>query len=299
MSQNLFNRYIWMVDTIRRRGRISRRELNECWLRSPLSEGRPLARRTFYNYREAIQDLFNIVIKCDPSSFEYYIEMEQDGSQGSISDWLLNNAAVNDLLTNSQAVADRIFVEDVPSAREHLAPVIDALRENKPIRFDYLPYSRTIPTVGLTLEPYFLKIFRQRWYITGRRVDENKIKTYALDRMSHLQILPDTFEPDPTFDPKEYFRYSFGIVFTQSEVKHIVIRTDARQAKYFRALPLHHTQEETIHDDYSIFYYRMRISPDLVDELMSYGSRITVLEPPELRAMMRSELEAALKTYKN
>ncbi len=299
MSQNLFNRYIWMVDTIRRRGRISRRELNECWLRSPLSEGRPLARRTFYNYREAIQDLFNIDIKCDPSSFEYYIEMEQDGSQGSISDWLLNNAAVNDLLTNSQAVADRIFVEDVPSAREHLAPVIDALRENKPIRFDYLPYSRTIPTVGLTLEPYFLKIFRQRWYITGRRVDENKIKTYALDRMSHLQILPDTFEPDPTFDPKEYFRYSFGIVFTQSEVKHIVIRTDARQAKYFRALPLHHTQEETIHDDYSIFYYRMRISPDLVDELMSYGSRITVLEPPELRAMMRSELEAALKTYKN
>ncbi len=299
MSQNLFNRYIWMVDTIRRRGRISRRELNECWLRSPLSEGRPLARRTFYNYREAIQDLFNIDIKCDPSSFEYYIEMEQDGSQGSISDWLLNNAAVNDLLTNSQAVADRIFVEDVPSAREHLAPVIDALRENKPIRFDYLPYSRTIPTVGLTLEPYFLKIFRQRWYITGRRVDENKIKTYALDRMSHLQILPDTFEPDPTFDPKEYFRYSFGIVFTQSEVKHIAIRTDTRQAKYFRALPLHHTQEETIHDDYSIFYYRMRISPDLVDELMSYGSRIAVLEPPELRAMMRSELEAALKTYKN
>lgn len=299
MSQNLFNRYIWMVDTIRRRGRISRRELNECWLRSPLSEGRPLARRTFYNYREAIQDLFNIDIKCDPSSFEYYIEMEQDGSQGSISDWLLNNAAVNDVLTNSQSVADRIFVDDVPSAREHLAPVIDALRENKPIRFDYLPYSRTIPTVGLTLEPYFLKIFRQRWYITGRRVDENKIKTYALDRMSHLQILPDTFEPDPTFDPKEYFRYSFGIVFTQSEVKHIAIRTDARQAKYFRALPLHHTQEETIHDDYSIFYYRMRISPDLVDELMSYGSRIAVLEPPELRAMMRSELEAALKTYKN
>lgn len=298
MSQNLFNRYIWMVDTIRRHGRISRRELNECWLRSSFSEGRPLARRTFYNYREAIRDLFNIDIECDTSTYEYYIDMPEEGGRGSVSDWLLNNAAVNDVLTNSREVADRIFVEDVPSAREHLGAVIDALRDNRVIRFDYLPYSRTIPTYGLLLEPLFLKIFRQRWYITGRRVDENKIKTYALDRISNLKILHESFTPDPTFDPMEYFRYSFGIVFTQSEVKRIAIKTDARQAKYFRALPLHHTQEEAIHDSYSIFYYRMRISPDLVEELLSYGPRITVLEPPELRAMMRSELESALEAYK-
>ena len=75
------------------------------------------------------------------------------------------------------------------------------------------------------------------------------------------------------------------------------MKTDPNQAKYFRALPLHKSQDEVIHDRYSIFYYNMRITPDLVSELLSYGPRIEVLEPLELRAMLRTDLEAALKYY--
>ena len=106
------------------------------------------------------------------------------------------------------------------------------------------------------------------------------------------------FDDDPSFDPESYFRDSFGIVFTRNEAKRIALRTDPRQAKYFRALPLHRSQEEVVHDSYSIFYYRMRISPDFVEELLSHGARVEVLEPPELRAMMRTELSDALALYK-
>ena len=41
----------------------------------------------------------------------------------------------------------------------------------------------------------------------------------------------------------------------------------------------------------------MRITPDLVSELLSYGPRVEVIEPPELRAMLRTELEESLKFY--
>lgn len=296
MARDLFNRYLWLVDTIRRYGRISRAELDECWRRSPFSQGEALPRRTFYNYRQAVEELFNVEIKCDSKTYEYYIDDSDTHNEG-MTDWLMNTAAVNDVLSNSREIADRIFIEDVPSARHHLAPAIDAIKECHPMRFDYLPYYRTRPTLGVVIEPYFLKIFRQRWYVTGRNVEENRVKTYALDRISSLNILPEVFEPDPSFDAEEYVRYLFGIVSSKGEPRRIALRTDSRQAKYFRALPLHHTQEEAVHDAYSIFYYKMKITDDLVSELLSYGARIEVLEPPELRARLFSDLTEALKHY--
>lgn len=297
MASNLFNRYIWLVDTIRRYGRITRQELDECWRRSRFSEGKlRLPRRTFYNYRTAIEELFNLSIECDPRTYEYYIR-DDNGHNESVTTWMLNSAVMNDVLANSRNVSDRIFIENVPSAREFLAPVIEALREHHPVRFTYHAYTRSRPASGIIVEPYFLKLFRQRWYLTGRTVADDKIKTYALDRMSDLVLLSETFADDPTFDPEEYFRHSFGIIFTQSEVKHVALRTLPRQAKYFRALPLHPSQEEVIHDEYSIFYYKLRLSPDFVEEILSHGPRVEVLAPPELRAMVRTELRDALAFY--
>lgn len=296
MARDLLNRYIWLVDTIRRYGRITRRQLDECWRRSAFSGGeRGMPRRTFYNYRMAAEELFNVEIKCDPATFEYYID-DKEGPEG-VTDWLLNSAATNEVLGNARDVAGKIFLEDVPSAREYLAPTIQALREVRPMIFDYLPYSRSKPTAGVELEPYFLKIFKQRWYITGRHVAENKIKTYALDRMSNLRLSTATFEPDAAFDPQEYFKNSFGIVFTAGEVKKVVLRADPRQAKYMRALPLHHSQQEYMHDEFSLFHYSLRISPDFVEEILSHGPRLTVIEPPELKAAVTAELRAALSNY--
>ena len=152
-------------------------------------------------------------------------------------------------------------------------------------------------TPDVAIEPYFLKIFRQRWYVTGRNVSDGRIKTYALDRMTALRIQSETFTPDPAFDAEEYFRYSFGIVADGGEVKEVVLKVDPRQAKYFRALPLHHSQEEFVHDSFSIFRFRLRLTQDFVEELLSHGPRVTVMEPPELRAMVKTELSEALKGY--
>ena len=299
MSRDLFNRYAWIVDTIRRFGRITRRQLDEFWQASASGDGNPLPRRTFHNYLRGAEEMFGIEIKCDPSTFEYYIDNHGDTLGTGVADWLLNSVATNEVLSHSSDVASRIFLEDVPSARIHLAPVIDALRNNRILCFDYHPYQRRLATRDVLLEPLFLKIFRQRWYITGRNSADGKIKTYALDRISALRLTTDTFTPDPTFDPAEYSRNAFGIIFSEGEVRKIELKVDTRQAKYFRALPLHHSQEEFVHDEYSIFTYRLRITPDFVEELLSHGARVTVLAPPELRAMVKKELQEALDNYNN
>ena len=245
MSRNLLGRYVWLIDTIRRHGAITREKLSELWLRSPVSEGSPLPRRTFYNYRNAIEELFNINIECNPATYEYSIAAGDQHREG-MTDWLLNSAAMSNVLASVSDASDRIFLEDVPSARLYLSQVVTALRENRPLRFTYRPYTRSTPTKGVSVEPYFLKIFRQRWYVTGRNTADGRIKTYALDRMEDVTVGDETFVPDPLFDPEEYVRDAFGIIFSQGEAKDIVLRTDPRQAKYLRALPLHHSQSESI-----------------------------------------------------
>ncbi len=296
MARESINRCVWLVDTIRRYGRITRRQLNECWLRSPYSQGKPLSRRTFYNHRDAVEELFNLCIECDPSTYEYYIAHD-DSNGESIANWMLNSMSLQDTLAGSRDVADRIFVENVPSAREHLSTIIDSLKQNHPVRFSYHPYTRSLPTHGICIEPYFIKLFKQRWYLIGRNVEEQRIKTYALDRMKDVVALPESFSLPDDFDANDYFKDAYGIVVTQSDVRKVVLKVEARQAKYFAALPLHSSQHQTIADGYSLFTYRLRITDDFIEELLSHGSHITVLEPAELRARIIQELTSSLKAY--
>lgn len=296
MSKNLLAKYIWIIDTIKRHGTITREELNRRWRNTPFSEGEDLPRRTFYNYRNAIEELFNINIECNPKTYEYYIE-KTDEHEESMTDWLLYSSATNSALSDARDLSQRIFLESVPSAREFLATVMNAMREYRILKFTYKTYTRSLPKKGIQLEPYFLKIFRQRWYITGRNRADGQIKTYALDRMSDVIVETDTFEMPVDFDAEAYSRDAFGIIFTQGEPKEIAIQTNTQQAKYLRTLPLHSTQRETMHDDYSIFTYRMKLTEDLVQELLSLGPNIKVLEPPELRAMIMTRLSDALKQY--
>lgn len=298
MSNLTTARCVWLVDTIRRYGRITRRQLEEAWLRSPYSEGKPLSRRTFCNHREAAEELFRLNIVCDPKSFEYYIEQDSAGSE-SVTDWLLNSVSLNDVLMGAREITDRIFVENVPSAREYLGLVIDALKSRQRLHFNYHPYTRSLPTEGVVIEPYFLRLFKQRWYVVSRNVAEDRIKTYALDRMKAVCLTGETFTFDPSFDMENYFTDSYGIVVTQNAPRKIVLRVNPRQAKYFRALPLHHSQQETISDSFSLFTYRMRLTDDFIAELLSYGPSVTVLEPAELRAMVETSLRESLKNYEN
>jgi len=297
MIRNLVNRYVWLVDTISRYGRISLKELNNAWLRSEISEGKPLARRTFFHYRDAVEEMFDINIQCDKATFEYYIDDAGSESNARLRAWLVDSVSMSGMLSNAHDISERIILENVPSAREHLPVVIDALKQNRRIRFSYKSYTRSQPTDGITLEPYFVKIFKQLWYVIGLNVKDGMIKTYSLDRISRLNLLQETFTMPGEVSPADFFKDCFGIITNQNSPKRIVLRVEPTQAKYFRALPLHHSQREEIHDNYSIFSYMMRITYDLKEELMSHGASVEVLEPVELKTLIRTELEQALSNY--
>ena len=297
MSQNPIEKYIWLVDTLKQRGKLTRQQISELWSKSMFSKnGEGMCRRTFHNYKNAIESLFDIKIAYNPATFEYHIE-EPDEKGRKLTDWLLNSAAVNSALVSSADISDRILLEDVPSARGPLPVVMNTLRASTRLKFDYHNYTRSRPTRGVVLEPYLARIFKQRWYVIGRNVSEDKIKTYALDRMSEVTDTAEMFDIPDWFCPGSYFEYSFGIVVNRSEPKEIVLRTDHHYAKYLEALPLHDSQQQSVHDTYCLFRYRMQVTDDLVQELLSHGSRLVVEEPRELRMRIKEELKRSLEEY--
>ena len=294
MSRHLLNRYIWILETIERYGRISRQELDMLWREADVSGGEPLARRTFYNYRNGIEELLGITIGYNPSTFEYFIENSDNTSE--FNGWLVNSMSINGMLSSASEIADCVMLEEVPSARQHLSSVIDAIKSLRKIRFTYTPFYRQNPTEGIVIAPYFLRIFRQRWYVIGYNDKDRKIKTYSLDRLSDITITEETYEK-PEIGVKEFFKNAFGIMTSMSEAKTVTIKADSEQSKYFRALPLHPSQQEQLCDGYSIFSYHLYITYDLVQELLSYGHRITVIAPVELRAIIVDELRNSLDNY--
>lgn len=299
MARNKIAIYVWLIDTIERYGRISLTALNELWVKSGLGDGTPLPRRTFFHYRNAIEEMLDVDIACDHSTYEYYIDHSGSEAEERLHHWLLDSMSINGMLSDSRDVSGRIVLEDVPSARQHLSGIIEAMKANRRISFSYKSYRRAKPTPGVVICPYFVKIFKQLWYVIGYNVADGRIKTYALDRMQQLRTLPDTFEMPKDLDPSSFFKDYFGITTSQSEPADIVLRVSPTQAKYFRALPLHPSQQETVHDTYSIFRYRMCITYDLKEELMSHGADIEVMAPRELKALITAELQKALSHYSN
>lgn len=294
--KELINKYVWIVDTLSRYDRLTRAEINDLWRRSAWSDGHDMPARTFYYYRRGIEENFHLDILCD-SQGRYYIDPDQMRQNGAVTNWLLESYAANSAMKDSSIPAERVSVEDVPSAREYLPMVLGAISDCSKIKFTYAGFSRSVPEKGIVFHPYFVKRYKQRWYMVGLRDKGKEIRTYALDRVKQMTTLSGKFEM-PDITPASFFENLVGITASKGRVKEVVLKTTPTQAKYFRALPFHPTQTEILHDDYSLFSYKLKINYELVHEILGYGSTIEVVSPPELVAMVREELEKSLERYK-
>ena len=297
MAKNLFNRYIWLVDTIYRNGKLSFKEINDKWLQTDFSEGKPIPLRTFHNHREAIQDLFDINIECNKSTHEYYIEDADQLSKGTLRNWLLNTFTVNNLINEKYKLQNRILLENVPSGQKYLTPIIEAMRDEKRISVTYQSFNKNEPET-FDIEPYFVKLFKQRWYIIGYSMFHKMIRIYALDRIQVMQMTDKTFELPQNFLPEEYFKDCFGIIHGEGITETVMLKVKGNQVKYFRELPLHISQKEITRGiNYSIFQYNLKVTFDLVQEILSYAPAVEVLAPKSLREEILKILLETCKLY--
>ena len=298
MAQNLFLRYVWLVSLLYRYKRMTLREINERWLHTDYSGGVPIPRRTFHCHREKIQELFDINIECDRRTSEYYIEDCQTLANDKIRSWLLETFSVNNLAAEQQHLHDRILLEKIPSGEIYLTSVIEAMRDSRIIKFTYKSFTDAAPH-DVYLQPYFVKVFRQRWYVIGYTSAYNGIRTYSIDRFENIEVTKESFEYPSDFIPEEYFDGCFGIMYSNLPCESVVLKVSSVQAGYFKTLPLHETQKTVADTEtHTVFKYEMKITNDLIKEILSYGADVEVISPQSLRSKIEKHLSAALQKYK-
>ena len=290
----LFNRYVWLVDTIYRAGRISFEEINAQWERSSLNDtGEELPLKTFHNHKNAIQQMFDINIECDRrDGYLYYIEHAEDMERGGVRTWLLNTFAVNHLINESHHLKRRILFEEIPSGQRFLTQIIEAMRDNLTLELTYQSFwNNTASTFEVA--PYCVKVFRQRWYVVARSLSDERLRVYALDRIQELRTTENAFTLPEDFDPEAYFADSFGVTVDEDcSVERVRVRVQGIQRQYIRTLPLHASQKEVeTTEDVSVFEFHLRPTLDFQQELLTHAVNaegdIEVLEPQWLREHMK------------
>jgi WYL domain len=298
MAQNILNKYIWLADTIYSAGNISLKEINSKWLRSNLSNEKPLTRRTFHNHKIAIEEIFDINIGCNPITNEYYIEDIEEFGKNELIKWLLNSFSISNLIQESKDIKGRIILDEVPSAQSFLAEIIKAIRENKIIIMTYHPFWSPTP-LEIEFYPYFVKLFNRRWYVYGRTETEDKVKVYALDRIKKLTATNRKFVFPVDFVAAKFLNASIGIMKTDSEKPcKINIKAYAETTQYLLALPLHHSQkvvEST--KDYTIFSYWLSPTDDFYQEILRKREYLEVVSPQAVRDELSSIIHKLSEYY--
>ena len=161
----LFKQYVWLVDTIQRCKRITLADLNERWLRTELSEGRPLSRTTFNRHRNEVEEIFGITIGCDADN-RYYIVNSNLLRTDTVQQWMLSTLTVSNIVGEARNLHDRILLESIPTEGELLRQIVEAMQRSVLIDITYRRYGST-SDASWTIAPYCIKLFRRRWYLVG------------------------------------------------------------------------------------------------------------------------------------
>ena len=314
--KDYLRRHIWILSELYQNPKgLTYKEFAERWERSSQNVlGTSLPKRTFADCLRAIEETFDIDIFSDARNGYRYRIVQRDWLENDrVKDWLLSAFAVNGLLQDSRGLRERVMFEDIPSGNDYLLEVLNAMRENRVLAVTYQDYFDKEPR-DILLEPYCVRVFRQRWYVVG--VTENKpkgkepteltnqgrIRRYALDRIVTLEQTDATFKMPRGFSVDDYFTNAFGIIVEPEEYDvetiHMKVYDINHRREYLRSLPLHHSQREIEQTaNYSVFELRLAPTYDFVQAILSMGDEVEVLTPEYVRQEVRQCVKEMHQRY--
>ena len=153
----------------------------------------------------------------------------------------------------------------------------------------------------ITIEPYAIKVFKQRWYMLANNYKRPEPSIYALDRILSIQETNEPFKLPKDFDAELFFKEYYGVLCnSDKKVERIVVRAYQPLMHYLRTLPLHHSQKELQSTpEYADFEYHLRPTFDFLQELFSQINEIEVLEPASLRKEIKELTTEIMNLYDN
>lgn len=206
---------------------------------------------------------------------------------------------IEEVVTKIQAVLDIDYQEQIIDFQdneylqgtEYLNALYHYILNRQSIKLSYKPFTEALRE--LSLSPYYLKQYNNRWFLLGYNVVTDRLETFALDRIQKLQASKHPYREN-TIDFEEYFEDIIGITnFADREVHTVELVLSPEIIPYIVTKPLHSSQRLKGNK----VSLKVKLNYELETLILSYGEKITVLSPTELRERIQNRLQNALNQY--
>lgn len=188
-----------------------------------------------------------------------------------------------------------IHFDSVPNLKglKFLNPLYSHIVRQQVLHVEYQSY-RAEQIQTLTVCPYLLKEFRNRWFLFASKHDDLSLRTLALDRIVSFKVAEKlAFRENPDFDTAQFFDNVIGVTKSIGDKpRTITFWASASTCKYITTKPIHSSQQQIKEhaDGSGVFTIDVVINPEMYSVFLSYGSGIKIMYPQKCVAYMKKEL---------
>ncbi|WP_114751351.1 helix-turn-helix transcriptional regulator [Pleomorphovibrio marinus] len=243
--------------------------------------------RTIQRDLKEIRNLYGLDIQYVKRSGRYTINEEDSARIHSI---MFEHYNIIQAYRLSKGMEHALLFEPRESAgTEHLFGLLHAIKQGNEVTFTYTKYWENNPRKRRT-KPLALKEFKHRWYLLAND-EQDRFKTFPLDRISDLSLSKKTFHPKKIPDFDNYYRHTFGITNDPDKPVEEVILTFTRfKGSYIQSLPLHPSQRILQEDAHTFtISLKVKINYELISEILSHGDEVRVDAPEELKKVIKQK----------
>lgn len=167
-------------------------------------------------------------------------------------------------------------------------------------RITWIVYQSANATEPVSTEVYPLTLLWHRGslYLLAHSREDDKVKTYKIDRISDVEVTPLKFNYPTCFDPQQFLSTSFGIMQSGGPASRVQIRFDATVARYVAEKTWHSSQILKSNRDGSLTAeFELNDLHELKAWILSFGPKAEVLSPTSLRNEVIDDLTRMVARY--
>ena len=177
----------------------------------------------------------------------------------------------------------------------HFPNLLQAIRTKRVLKLRYTPYGKDTQTI--TIYPYHLKQFNDRWYLIAQAKGYETFAHYALDRIDSYEEVALPYK-DSDVDFSEYFDDVIGVTVPDGDAEDIVIKVTGKRFNYIRTKPLHLSQrivEEA--EDHAIISINVKVNKELESLILSFGDDMEIIAPASFRDRIAEKVKVMNQLY--
>ncbi len=228
---------------------------------------------------------------------EMWGQLYQDAAQGALAklDNLLPDEQRDEVTWARRAlVTTGLYHPSLDAQAATLEKLRRAIRESRRVNMVYQSASTPEPGVR-KLDPYALAFHWGWWYVVGHCHIRQEVRTFRIDRIQELTLLGEVFQSPADFDAREFMSRDFQ---GQTQVQ-ARLRFTAESAHIAR---LNRAYWDVFEEQPDGSVVVTLLTPDLnwaASSALAYGPTVEVLDPPELRQLVRDWAQAIVTLYKH